>query len=741
MDIKWENKLILAAWILMFTFGLSGLLVVLSNGNEYIKKDYFETPNFDNQLNQFIDYLSMFELSGGNKEEIKQSIQITAEEIEEYRYRYGELTDQITNINDQYVSKIQDAQMRNNKEAVDFYTSERDRKIEDITNNFKSDEYVKGKIIKEKEAGIDAYYRDIEQYRPEFLNYKGVFKYYLKDTVTGSVYSNVYGAGTTDGEQSIDNKEYMFIQRYPSSNTTYLSTEGRNRYTNEAIDKELLNSNGHRMFEGYIAVPKASAAENSLLSEYDAFKQSQTIFVIYVAAGIAAFLLSLYIYKKKPMNELMCLEKYQPYYNRIPLDLGFLGFIFTGFITLIALVNGPYFYLHGHLYTFIENLVTNLLIAAVLTSLTFIQGKLLLERIKELAALDVAWRKTLLYRLYHEVKAAFLNRSLGIQTLVLLGIMFASGFGVLVVAIQPQAIVIYLPLFMMITVPALVVMMKRIGYFNLIVKNAGEMAKGNFSSDLPVRGKSPLAELAESLNTLKQGVNLSQREQAKSERLKTELITNVSHDLRTPLTSIISYTELLKTPELSDEDREAYIQIIDRKSKRLKVLIDDLFEASKMASGNIDLVKEKVDLVQLLQQALGEHDETISQSTLQFRVTKPEKPVYAFVDGQKLWRAFDNLIVNILKYALESTRVFISVSTSGNKAVIVFKNVTKYELAENIDELSDRFKRGDTSRHTEGSGLGLAIVKSIVDLHDGRLDIEVDGDLFKITIVLNLATA
>ncbi|WP_198006911.1 ATP-binding protein [Desulforamulus reducens] len=156
-----------------------------------------------------------------------------------------------------------------------------------------------------------------------------------------------------------------------------------------------------------------------------------------------------------------------------------------------------------------------------------------------------------------------------------------------------------------------------------------------------------------------------------------------------------------------------------------------------MASGSIELVKEKVDLVQLLEQALAEHNEAISESTLQFRVTKPDKPVYAIVDGQKMWRVFDNLIGNSLKYSLENTRVYISIKALPNKATIVFKNIAKYELGENIDELFERFKRGDTSRHTEGSGLGLAIAKSIVDLHQGNLDIEVDGDLFKITISLN----
>jgi signal transduction histidine kinase len=262
------------------------------------------------------------------------------------------------------------------------------------------------------------------------------------------------------------------------------------------------------------------------------------------------------------------------------------------------------------------------------------------------------------------------------------------------------------------------------------------LADGNLEPDLEIKGKSVLAKMAGHINTMKYGVRTSQRAQAKSERLKTELITNVSHDLRTPLTSIMTYSELLKNPELTEDERLSYIEIIDRKSKRLKVLIDDLFEASKMASGNIELVKEKVDLVQLLQQALAEYNEAIQASSIQFRVSNPVQPVYALVDGQKMWRVFENLIGNILKYSLENTRAYIHIEAEQGKAVITFKNISQYELNDNSDELFERFKRGDESRHTDGSGLGLAIAKSIIDLHEGTLDIDVDGDLFKVTIRL-----
>ncbi len=238
------------------------------------------------------------------------------------------------------------------------------------------------------------------------------------------------------------------------------------------------------------------------------------------------------------------------------------------------------------------------------------------------------------------------------------------------------------------------------------------------------------------MNRMRQGMDYSHKAQLKSERLKTELITNVSHDLRTPLTSIMTYSELLKKEDISEEERKKYIDIVEQKSKRLKVLIDDLFEVSKMASGNIELVIERVDIVQLMNQALGEYDEKIKESSLAFKVSSSSPHIYAMVDGRKMWRVFDNIISNILKYSLENTRVYISTKETDNNIIISFKNISKYELEENIVELLERFKRGDKSRNTEGSGLGLAIAQSIVDNHGGKLDIELDGDLFKTIVTL-----
>lgn len=463
----------------------------------------------------------------------------------------------------------------------------------------------------------------------------------------------------------------------------------------------------------------------------DGYYSEQLLFYVYIVCGIGALLLSLLLLRRIPIFESLDNRIWQQYYRRIPIDVSLVIALVFGINTISKLSQMGSAFSRNALQS-----VDGLVISTVLVVLTMIQAQYIIQIVHNTNQWQTAWKHSLMHKVRQMIRDSFLIRSTGVQMTLLLGVIFASGFGLMVVFKLPHAIVMYAPLFIIFTIPTLVTIYRRIGYLNRIVQNTTGLARGNIEPELTVKGKSALATLAGNVNALKQGVEISQASQAKSERFKTELITNVSHDLRTPLTSIITYTELLKTPELSNENREAYIQIIDQKSKRLKVLIDDLFEASKMASGSIALAKEQVDMTQLLQQALAESDEMISQSTLQFRVTKPDTPVYCVVDGQKLWRVFDNLIRNILKYSLEHTRVYISIDTSQDGVVMTFKNITKYELSENIDELFERFKRGDTSRHTDGSGLGLAIAKSIVDLHGGSLNLEIDGDLFKVTVTL-----
>lgn len=732
MATKWKSKIAVIAWILLLSYGINGLLVGITKAGYYLNQNYFQTDQFDHTLNDFIDHLAMFEIGGVTKEEAKKQITVSNEEIEEHRYRYGNLNEQITNIKEQYEGKIQDAISAHNDEVANIIKTERDQKIADITANFTSDDHVRQKIIKEKEAEIDQYFKEMENYRQQFLTYKNSFKYYLKNNETGKVYTNLdLNDGTVS--QLINNKNMAFIENYKD-----LSIEGRYHSFDYKEQVEQLFSNNKATFEGQIAVPKTSAQINSVLNEYYDYKKNQATYYIYCLGAIAALILSLFLFKNTAVVRSLSFEKVEPYYSRVPVDVRIITFGATLLLTLIFLTQGYFLGYWQTAYRLLEGILYNLFWCTLFLGLSMVQGKLLFDRYKDRANFKRDLQGALLIRINEALKSVFLNRRVGTQAIIILAIVFIFGLGAAAVVVEPPLIIIYAPAFLVVGLPILIILLKRIGYFNRIVKNTSELASGNFEPDLPIIGKSVLAKLAGNINTLKYGVKASQKEQAKSERLKTELITNVSHDLRTPLTSIITYTELLKTPELGADERDSYIEIIDRKSKRLKVLIDDLFEASKMASGNIELIKEKVDLAQLLEQALAEYNEKMSESTLQFRVTNPDKPVYAVVDGQKMWRVFDNIIGNILKYSLENTRVYISINQVGDKVEISFKNIAKYELGGDVNELFERFKRGDVSRQTEGSGLGLAIAKSIVDLHDGEMDIHVDGDLFKVTILLDV---
>lgn len=214
--------------------------------------------------------------------------------------------------------------------------------------------------------------------------------------------------------------------------------------------------------------------------------------------------------------------------------------------------------------------------------------------------------------------------------------------------------------------------------------------------------------------------------------MKSELITNVSHDLKTPLTSIINYIDLLKEENITDDKRERYIEVLDMKAKRLKILIEDLFEASKAVSGNMNFTKEDLNIVSLLRQVIGELEEKINHSQLDIITKWPEEKVILYLDGRKTFRVYENLLNNIIKYSMKNSRVYIDVINNEDEVIIILKNISAYQIDFSSEEIVERFKRGDKARSTEGSGLGLSIAKSIVELQGGEFNIEIDGDLFKV---------
>lgn len=247
-----------------------------------------------------------------------------------------------------------------------------------------------------------------------------------------------------------------------------------------------------------------------------------------------------------------------------------------------------------------------------------------------------------------------------------------------------------------------------------------------------------IKDFAQSLNNINQGLQSAIDDKIKSERFKTELITNVSHDIKTPLTSIVNYVDLIQKEECDNEKINEYIEVLDRQSNRLKKLIEDLVEASKASTGNIAVELTKCNFKLLIDQAIGEFSQKLDAKQLQTVLSVTEEDVYIMADGRRLWRVLDNLLNNICKYAMPVTRVYIELKTVENKAILTFKNISEQPLNVSADELTERFVRGDRSRNTEGSGLGLSIAKSLTELQNGVFEIQTDGDLFKAKIVFDV---
>ncbi|MBR0343301.1 MAG: sensor histidine kinase [Oscillospiraceae bacterium] len=241
-------------------------------------------------------------------------------------------------------------------------------------------------------------------------------------------------------------------------------------------------------------------------------------------------------------------------------------------------------------------------------------------------------------------------------------------------------------------------------------------------------------DMDRSLTQINSGLSIAVEQRMKSERMKTELITNVSHDIKTPLTSIINYADLIGKEETDNTTIKEYADVLHRQSVKLKRLIDDLIEASKASTGNIELNMEQCDLNVIIPQITGEYEDRLNEIGLSLITKVPDEPVMIMADGRRLWRIFDNLMGNILKYSLPGTRVYITMVRQNGEAIIVFKNTSRDQIDLSPEELTERFVRGDESRNTEGNGLGLSIAKSLVELQGGAMSLYADGDLFKVIL-------
>ena len=689
MVTKWKNKFAVSIGLALLLLGVNSLVFTALNAEQYIFNDYFQSKYFKQEVATLEEALINTQVNPN------LPIKVTTEDLEEYRMNQPDKYSQVSGIKEDpvFLERLREAKEAGDKSAVKKLEEQQNKKINEVDKLFTDDKYVTEKVKEQKKELIAQQKAD---WMPQYKDLSSDMHYQVTENSSGKYLDNLS-----------DNKKFATAKTLFKGNISQINFDGQNRFDGQVII--LKNSNFNQ---------RASVKS---------FTEMKNLTIGLLCTSILSFAAFFVYWKKAKKGEDVLLEKVQSW-DKIALD----GQIFLALILL-------FFYMSltrearviwGFI-PFLQKFCWAFLVLCLFALVSWV--------IYHKVQVRESWQQTYIARSIKLVKDAAGNFSTGSKAWFIFWSIGAAAFGFLLAIMWGgQGIILYLFMLVIYLMVISIYLLRRLAMFNQTVKIIEEIAQGKNAEILKVKpkGKTVFREISENLKTINEDVKSSKSQQQKSERLKTELITNVSHDLRTPLTSIITSVDLLRNAELSQDEKAKYVEVIDQKSKRLKVLIDDLFEVSKMASGNIELKKTRVDLVQLLDQSLAELSEKIEVSSLKF-VTQTDKELLASVDGDKMWRVFENLIHNILKYSMENTRVYISGHQSENGTInLVFKNISREELGENSQELSQRFKRGDLSRNTNGSGLGLAIAQSIIEAHDGYFFLETDGDLFKITLVL-----
>ncbi len=384
-------------------------------------------------------------------------------------------------------------------------------------------------------------------------------------------------------------------------------------------------------------------------------------------------------------------------------------------------------------------LVIGTILTAVLALVVLLYGSMLSKRIKRkellrhtaaFTILNSGWR--LISKVWQRTFLPFIKATpMSIRvTLLMLGYGLAVG---LAVNLRDS---LGFVLWLLINAGAMYYLMRKTVALKMIAAGTERIRSGDLDYRIPVDSSPELGALGQNVNNIADGLKAAVEREVKAERLKSELITNVSHDLKTPLTSLVTYIDLLKNEGLDSENAAKYLTVLDQKTERLKSLTDDLFEAAKATSGSISVRLEQLEVGSLLTQGMAELADKLEASGLDFRLNLPQEKLFVQADGRLLWRVLENLLQNILKYSMPASRVYIDVLEHGTHVSITLKNISASPLNIDAGELMERFTRGDQSRHTEGSGLGLSIAKSLTELQGGRFQVEIDGDLFKATVTL-----
>ncbi|MEC0230760.1 sensor histidine kinase [Paenibacillus alba] len=694
-------------------------LIDVGKHHSFLSKDsYFRSEIFGNELQLPLNLLK-YRIENANYPLLTDEEKIGKERRESWNQAYTAMEKRgKTNARNTYNSKLQEARLSDISGEVSRFQQEFDKQILDVQAEV-------AKLLEVRKIQYLEYKnKEFSDVANSLIARGESFHYYVRDRKTDHFYSNmVKEPGAAEFEQA------LFYAELPQKQVSNSFLKGINKFFQQ------------NQLHGYILIPKEAIWSSQMHEDYTYYQAiSKRIWLeiglFVVLCMIAAALV--WIMRKKHSFQVLTEEMPLKWLEYVPLDLR----VIVTFLSLLLLFNqignNSFFQIPLRFQQAVEGI--NLSLNMILLVILVIDGRRLY---RNKAALRKQWNNCLLNTMIQLCTLKVIRKSLrfkvvfvfiltslfGVSFLITIYWMFALDWNSGIILFAGG----YLLAFLFTILPKCV---QQIRLFEQILYGVEQMAAGNLTDMIPEKGSGNLSRLAHHVNQMKEGFKASMDNEMKSERMKAELITNVSHDLKTPLTSIINYVDLLKQKDLAPDKVETYIEVLDRKSQRLKVLIDDLFEASKMSSGSVELQVEKVNVSALLEQALAEFSEMMESSPLIFRLQVEHPHIVASLDGRKTWRVFENLISNAIKYAMPNTRVHLSLSEDEDQVFFIIKNVSAFEIDFDAEELFERFKRGDESRQTEGSGLGLAIAKSIMELQGGQLKIDMDGDLFKVTVIM-----
>ena len=558
------------------------------------------------------------------------------------------------------------------------------------------------------------------------------FKYLIIDNKNSVAYTNVEHTMFTDSIEEI--KERL------AKNSIYWNYEKGN--VNTSIEKLKLEEIRYKSIYKSIDDAKKFSVYTSLendLTYYDQYRTNKTVFdmaqILYkpalyllplsIIAVLVLLIMNCFLIGLRNENGEVILNAFDKTPLLVALIILFILFMIgCGF--LIALTS--------------ENLTLILSGTAIGAVIGYISFVFFLETIIKRIKSRTLFRNTITYRILRWIKSLITSMTRNANMTVKLILIFIA-FGILNIIGFSLSISEPIGIFILIAIWVYTFAKMHQWLVRYIeIKNAiNEIYMGNTEVHLDEkRYKGSLNSMAIQVNDIAGGLSNAIQEKLKSERLKTELITNVSHDIKTPLTSIINYVDLLKKEKMPNEQAEEYLNILDNKSQRLKRLTEDLVEASKASSGNIKLNIEKLNVNELLKQVSGEFEDKFKSRNLEEVMSLPEKNVYINADSRYMYRILENMYSNISKYAMDNTRVYIDVIPNNNRITIQMKNISKEKLNISTEELMQRFVRGDSARNTEGSGLGLSIATSLTTLQGGTFNIYLDGDLYKVIIEFDM---